>query len=267
MTKEKFVSDFIESINRVEKLRDLERRWQETQTSEDEAAYLLERIRGGASVLKLRLAAFLRYPAALINCGDEYEKHRKLERRRPQVIIDLVAPEVLEKTVWFRDLHHYPTAQERALIASLRSQNLDQLREHPPELRATHDLIINELDFWEDRILDVTPDAKSIQEHFHLMAHHLMRYPASTARTSSLLIQGLSLACVIASPHISPHFRAVAPSDLVLAPYLKRDVATSELLSWALDKEDPVQKRCMARVEQRLKTQQTESRTAIDQAL
>ena len=55
-----------------ERLRELERRWQETGADEDEAAYLLARLRAGElDVERLKLAAYCDYAAAQLALGDE----------------------------------------------------------------------------------------------------------------------------------------------------------------------------------------------------
>lgn len=49
-------------------LRDLERRWRQTRSSDDEAAYLLRRVRTGAvSQERLALAAYCGHPAFVVN--------------------------------------------------------------------------------------------------------------------------------------------------------------------------------------------------------
>ncbi|MDC3379526.1 hypothetical protein OAX78_04520 [Planctomycetota bacterium] len=57
-----------------ERLRELERRWKETQAVEDEAAYLLERVRAGdLEQEKLELAAYCGHEGAQAAIGEEQE--------------------------------------------------------------------------------------------------------------------------------------------------------------------------------------------------
>ena len=54
------------------KLRELERRWKESGSPEDEAAYLLERVRvGDLEKEKLELAAYCGHEGARLALGDE----------------------------------------------------------------------------------------------------------------------------------------------------------------------------------------------------
>lgn len=57
-----------------ERLRELERRWKETGSAQDEAAYLLERVRMGDLAQKgLELAAYLGHPAAKLSARDSFK--------------------------------------------------------------------------------------------------------------------------------------------------------------------------------------------------
>jgi len=79
------------------------RRWRETGTSEDEAAYLLARLRAGELAHeRLLLAAYLGHPAAGIALGSDLSELRGLE---PWLAAQGFAERIDELEDWIREWH------------------------------------------------------------------------------------------------------------------------------------------------------------------
>jgi hypothetical protein len=95
------------------RLREQERRWRETGSLQDEAAYLLERIRSGdLDRDRLELAAYCCHPAAMI----------ALEASRPP-------PDLFE---WAVGLNRWPMAGERAALEACRVAVSESVKHEGP---------------------------------------------------------------------------------------------------------------------------------------
>lgn len=112
-----------------EKLRELERRWRDSGSTEDEAAYLRERVRtGDLSHERLALLAYLGHPAALMGLTEEIPAVPRLEgsiRALPRLARD---PAYRELAEWVWGLAHWNAtlvleATGQALISSFDSDD------------------------------------------------------------------------------------------------------------------------------------------------
>jgi len=220
-----------------ERLRELERRWQETGALADQAAFLKERVRsGGLEPERVRLAAFLGSELAKAALGAEPEP--------PGVEGDV------DLQAWVEAIAAYgqPALARLAVAAADHSARMVSSSGIPPRaVQAAEEQILCPCDAHAEEARRRADPAWEPPDHPMRMPGDLALAARSAARTAaSSLPEARDAARLAAREARRALDRVPDPFGGTGTASLRRTI-TRELLPWALDEGDPIR----ARVESR----------------
>lgn len=238
-----------------ERLRELERVWRENGTCDSETALITERLRTGQiSRRQLLLAAVLGHPIAnAVVGGERVKKSRELLSRADLLIEEATTflleqsmhpQEYTEKKKWFDLLSGFEQARARALLASLRSREALLPKEQcSPEQLTVMEYGHRGADLAEAKLVSPHEEPLELTEVYYNIMHRVARMEPLQAEASVFINECCLAIHEVTNRNVIGHLRQSSPSTLETLPHINQEVATRELLKWALGHGDPILER------------------------